>query len=107
MTKEIKNLEKDTLFKKYQKQYRNWKESLNADVLGLIFRIAKITMIVLFFVVMPVAFTLLSTLAGHEIIARAIYTGVFYTVWALLFIALIAWGFCKDYEFIKEKQDGK
>lgn len=104
MTKD-KNKSDETLIKKWHGQYRDWKITLDADLLKLIFNISKWMLIVIFFAVMPIGFTLFSTLVGHGVVPRGVYLGIFYTAWVLLFIALILWTFCKDYERVKEEQE--
>lgn len=104
MTKDKKKSD-TTLVKQWYGQYRSWKNTLNVDLLKLIYNISKWTLLVLFFAVMPVGFTLFSTLAGHEVVARGVYLGIFYTVWTLLFISLILWTFCKDYERVEEEKE--
>ncbi len=84
--------------KKIYDNYRKLKDAIPTSIGKKIFNILKITLLVTITLLIPILFTTLSTLMGAGTISSAAYYGVFYTIWAIFFLSLIALVFFAEYK---------
>lgn len=80
-----------------KKQYRTLKDKINPKIGSKLYLVSKISLSVIFFILVPVLFTTLSTLAGNEKIAYQAYEAVQWTIGSLLLIFLIMLFFFREY----------
>ncbi len=80
-----------------KKQYRNLKDKINPKTGSKIYSIVKISLIVDFFLLVPILFTILSTLAGNGQISYTAYEIVQWVTLGVLIIELITLLFFKEY----------
>ena len=94
-----KNILKSS-FENFGKKYRNVKDSIDDKTGKIVFHIFNTLMIIVILVVMPILFTVMTTLlvsAGGPISALA-YKITFYLVWLLFIILFLIRTFFKEYK---------
>ena len=82
------------------KKYRNIKDSIDKKVGKIMFTIFNVSMMILFLLIMPILFTVMTTLlvsAGGPI-SLLTYKIVFYSLWILLVIIFSMRSFFKEYK---------
>ena len=82
------------------KKYRNIKDSIDKKVGKIMFTIFNVSMMILFLLIMPILFTVMTTLlvsAGGPI-SLLTYKIVFYSLWILLVIIFFVRSFFKEYK---------
>ncbi len=77
--------------KKLFKKYKDWKNSIDTSVGKKVEKIFSSIVIIITFLIIPIFFTLLSTLAGSGTITFLFYNIVFYITLIMLIISLIIW----------------
>ncbi len=80
-------------------KYRSMKDGIDTDVGKIVERVFFYVVVITTFVLIPVLFTLLSTMMGAGSISSGAYYGIFYTIWAVLFISFFVWRFFREYKF--------
>ncbi len=85
--------------KKLKEKYRAMKDSIDVNVGKVVEKVFFIIVVITTFVLIPILFTTLSTLAGIGTITLTSYNIIFYVVWSILILSFLVWMFFREYKY--------
>lgn len=94
---EVKDSKLKTFFKQKRESYKAWKLNFNAETMVKIYKFCAWFLAISFFIWMPVAFTLFSTLAGNGAMPMWVYQSVFWITWILMLLFYVMFNFTSEF----------